>query len=297
MTQRGSACSINELRRRSIQAACSTRMPHGPMTPPDISVAFRHARITANPLPSYPGDVVPATLTQAYAIQEASIAAWPDRVTGWKVAAIQPQWHYSYPEERLYGPVFSKTLMVAKTDVVEVAIIRGGYAAAEAEFVLLMSDSFPMYTCFETTSELLPFVAAVHAAVEIAGSPLPNLSTLGPGAVISDFGNNTGLVVGPELRDFFGRGPADWPTEAYVNGSLVGTGSAERIPGGPLAALLFLANSLISRGGTLRPGDWVSTGASTGIHPLAVGDSVEVRFDGKPAIKLRAREAMSVDPA
>ncbi|KGF80968.1 hypothetical protein IA69_15795 [Massilia sp. JS1662] len=265
------------------------------MTPNDISAAFRHARMAAIPLPGYPGDVVPATLTQSYAIQEASIAAWPDRVVGWKVAAIQSQWHDSYPAERLYGPVFSETLTVAKSDVVDVAIIRGGYAAAEAEFVLLMSDSFPTHTRFKSTSELLPFVAAVHAAVEIAGSPLPNLSTLGPGAVISDFGNNTGLVVGPELQDFFGRDPADWPAETDVNGSLVGTGSAARIPDGPLAALLFLTNSLVNRGGTLRPGDWVSTGASTGIHPLTIGDSIEVRFDGKPVIKLRTQEAISVD--
>jgi 2-keto-4-pentenoate hydratase len=72
-----------------------------------------------------------------------------------------------------------------------------------------------------------------------------------------------------------------------VNGHLAGSGSAERIPGGPLAALLFLANDLVARGLTLRPGDWVSTGASTGIHVLAVGDTVAARFDGKPAITLR----------
>jgi 2-keto-4-pentenoate hydratase len=262
------------------------------MTPDQISQTFRDARLAASPLPGYPGGTVPATLSSAYAIQQASIAAWPDRVAGWKVAAIQPQWRDAYPDERVGGPVFAKSLFLAGADPVDVAIIRGGYAAAEAEFALLLGEDFPMHTRFESAAELRPFVAAVHAAIELAGSPLPNLSALGPGAVISDFGNNTGLVIGPELPDFFDRAPDAWPAETDVNGERKGSGSAERIPGGPLAALLFLANSLASRGDTLRAGDWVSTGASTGIHPLAIGDEVAVRFDGKPAIALRVREAV-----
>jgi 2-keto-4-pentenoate hydratase len=274
-----------------------TRAAYSSMTPEHIVTTFHHARMAARPLSAYPGEQVPATLPVAYAIQQASIAAWPDRVAGWKVAAIQPQWRDAYPAERLSGPVFARSLIVAGTDAVDVAVIRGGYAAAEAEFALRVGDDFPMHTRFETASELLPYVAAVHAAIELAGSPLPNLGALGPGAVISDFGNNTGLVVGPILPDFFGRDLAGWPVETDVNGKLAGSGSAERIPGGPLAALLFLANSLVSRGGTLRPGDWVSTGASTGIHPLGVGDRVEVRFDGKPAIALRVGAAAPATPA
>jgi 2-keto-4-pentenoate hydratase len=261
------------------------------MNPDRISHAFHSARLAARPLDTYPGGQVPATLASAYAIQQVAIAAWPDRVVGWKVAAIQPAWRAAYPQERLSGPVFSRGLVLATTDLVEVPMIRDGYAAAEAEFALLLGPGFPLATSFDDVGQLLPFVAAVHAAVEMAGSPLPNLGALGPGAVISDFGNNTGLVVGPALDDFFARPASDWLVETRVNEAPAGAGSAERIPGGPLAALLFLANSLVSRGLTLRPGDWVSTGASTGIHPVSIGDRVQVSFDGKPALSLRMCEA------
>jgi 2-keto-4-pentenoate hydratase len=264
------------------------------MTPDQISMTFRNARMTASPLAAYPGGRVPETLSEAYAIQQVSIAAWPDRLVGWKVAAIQPQWRDTYPAERIYGPVFAKSLFVAATDAVDVPVIRGAYAAAEAEFALRIGDSFPLHTRFDTASNLLPFVAAVHAAIEIAGSPLPTLNALGPGAVISDFGNNSGLVIGPELEDFFKRDLADWQVETDVNGTLAGSGAADRVPGGPLAALQFLANSLVDRGRTLRPGEWVSTGASTGIHPLQAGDDVATRFDGRPAIMLRAVDAAPV---
>ena len=258
-----------------------------------IFQAFHAARIAARPLSTYPAAHVPASLADAYAILEASMAAWPDAVVGWKVAAIAPQWRAAYPAERLAGPVFARTLAFAGAESVEVAIIRGGYAAAEAEFALQVGAHFPVDTAFATVGELLPHVGAVHAAVELAGSPLSTLSSLGPGAVISDFGNNTGLIIGPELPDFFERALDDWPSESDVNGVLAGSGSAARIPGGPLAALHFLANSLVERGMTLRPGDWVSTGASTGIHVLAIGDTVAVRFDGKPAISLRVVEAQA----
>ncbi len=261
------------------------------MTQDHIFHAFHNARRTAQALPAYPDAAVPATLSAAYAIQQASIAAWPDQVVGWKVAAIAPQWRETYPAERLAGPVFGKSLVMAGADVVDVAMVQGGYAAAEAEFALRVGAGFPVDTSFATVDELLPFVGAVHAAIELAGSPLPTLSSLGPGAVISDFGNNTGLVVGPALPGFFERDAAGWLSETDLNGVLAGSGSADRIPGGPLAALHFLANSLVERGLSLRPGDWVSTGASTGIHVLAIGDTVDVRFDGKPAISLRVGAA------
>lgn len=261
------------------------------MTPDLIASAFRTARSHASPIASYPGDRVPETLAAAYAIQQLSIANWPDRVVGWKVAAIQENWKATYPDERVAGPVFSQGLLFSATGIVETPIIRGGYAAAEAEFALLLGADFPVATRFVSVDQLRPYIAAVHIAVEMAGSPLPNLSALGPGAVISDFGNNLGLVVGPELDDFFGRAPADWLVATRVNDVQAGEGSAERIPGGPLAAVLFLANSLVGRGSTLRPGDWVSTGASTGVHPVRVGDQVEVSVDGQPAISLRIVEA------
>jgi 2-keto-4-pentenoate hydratase len=263
------------------------------MTPDAIYQAFHAARRAARALPAYPADAVPATLDAAYAMQGASIAAWPDDVVAWKVAAIQPQWRTQYPAERLSGPVFARGLYVAKSpeEPVDVAIIPGGYAAAEAEFAVRIGANFPLHTTFATAAELLPFVGAVHAAIELAGSPLSTLGSLGPGAVISDFGNNLGLVIGPELPGFFAREADAWPAETDVNGVLAGSGSAGRIPGGPLAAVHFLANSLVARGMTLRPGDWVSTGASTGMHVLAVGDTVAVRFDGKPAIALRVGAA------
>ena len=51
-----------------------------------------------------------------------------------------------------------------------------------------------------TADDVIPFVQSMHIGVEVASSPLATLNDLGPGAVISDFGNNWGVVVGAGSR-------------------------------------------------------------------------------------------------
>jgi 2-keto-4-pentenoate hydratase len=159
-------------------------------------------------------------------------------------------------------------------------VIEGGYAAVEAEFAVCIAKEIPSATQFTDPKELLPYIEGVYAAVELAASPLASLNALGPGAVVSDFGNNGGVVIGPKLSIDLLTSPADATSVSVINGQTVGSGSAERVPGGPLTALLFLVQHLGARGRTLSAGDWVSTGATTGIHEVSIGDQVEMSYAG-----------------
>lgn len=243
------------------------------------------------PVETYPGGQVPADLASAYAIQDDAIAAWPDTVAGWKVAAIQPAWREQYTAERLAGPVFAGTVWNAEHQAVQVPVIEGGYAAVEAEFAIRLARPIDLSQPLADPLQLLPYVEGVYAAVEIAASPLASLSALGPGAVVSDFGNNSGLVVGARLPLGLLSDPASAKSETEVNGAVAGRGDASRIPGGPLAALLFLVHHLAARGRILGAGDWISTGASTGIHPVKPGDVVVVRFNQDVAMTVRIGRA------
>lgn len=264
------------------------------MTPQDISAGFRQARLEARPLQAYPGAAVPPDLESAYAIQDMSIDAWPDKVAGWKVAMIQPTWRETYPAERVVGPVFARSVWNFEGEELGIPIIDGGYAAVEAEFALRIARTIPLEAAFLDASDLLPYVESVHAAIELAGSPLASLSALGPGAVASDFGNNAGMVIGPELPTGSLSDPASAVSETFVNGASVGSGGATRVPGGPLAAVLFLVNVLKVRGRTLNAGEWVSTGATTGIHPVKVGDRILVTFGKSTQIDVRITAAGAV---
>ena len=254
------------------------------MTPQQISQTFRAARTAAQALPEYPGLEIPPDLASAYAIQEDAIAAWPDAVSGWKVAAIQPAWRDRYAAERLAGPVFSKTVRDARNGAVSVPVIEGGYAAIEAEFAIRLCAAIPASKAISDPQQLLPYVEGIYAAIEIAASPLAALSALGPGAVISDFGNNSGPVIGAKLPQTILTQPAESSVTVEINGASVGQGNAARVPGGPLSALMFLVNHLASRGRTLDAGQWISTGASTGIHPVRIGDAATARFNDQFSI-------------
>ncbi len=265
------------------------------MTPSQIAEAFRDARLNATALGIYPDTAVPADLDTAYQIQNVAIDNWPGPVGGWKVAAIQPQWREQYPDERLAGPVMAANVWVAETgSVVPLPVIEGGYAAVEVEVALRIGKTLPAGQRFERADDLRDYVASAHAGIELAASPLAGLSALGPGAVISDFGNNGGIVVGAALPGFFDQPAEHWQADIEINGQPAGEGHAGRVPGGPLQALLFLVNHLTQRGLTLNEGDWVSTGATTGIHPVAIGDRYVARFGEHAALEGEIVSALSL---
>jgi 2-keto-4-pentenoate hydratase len=69
---------------------------------------------------------------------------------------------------------------------------------------------------------------------------------------------------------------------------VVGRGSAAAVSGGPLTALAFALRVNARRGRPLRAGDFVSTGAATGVHSISAGQSAEAIFTGVGSLRCRA---------
>ncbi|MFK8252877.1 2-keto-4-pentenoate hydratase [Ancylobacter terrae] len=236
------------------------------------------ARAEARPLADFPG-TLPADLAGAYAIQDAALALVPGAPVGWKVAMIAPAFRERYTAERLVGPIAAGTVQtVADGGRVTARVFEGGFAAVEAEFVVRVTGTPPTEPG-EWLGDTRAF-ASLHVGAEIASSPLATINAIGPGAVISDHGNNAGAIVGPQIPDArFG----DWEgliSRTVVDGALVGEGSAARVPGGPFAAVAFLAAQLAGRGRTLAPGDVVLTGMTTGVHSVRIGQVARLEFPG-----------------
>ncbi|WGF89625.1 2-keto-4-pentenoate hydratase [Marinivivus vitaminiproducens] len=260
------------------------------MTAQTISTAFVAARRAFGRLDAYPGDV-PATLEDAYAVQELSIAAWPDTIAGWKVALVQPQWQAQYTAPRLAGPIFAAHVHDGGGAPARVRAFPAGFAAVEAEFVVRIARDIPLNAAIQSDADLAPYLGAVHAGIEWAASPLASLNAEGPGAVASDLGNNAGLILGPELAGFAKDGLEAEASRTEIDGAVVGEGSAANVPDGPYAAVRFLIAHLATRGRTLGAGDWVSTGASTGIHPIAAGQTARCVFRGDVAVSVAVGES------
>jgi 2-keto-4-pentenoate hydratase len=131
-------------------------------------------------------------------------------------------------------------------------------------------------------------VAAVHVGIETAGSPLKTINDLGPIAIVADFGNNAGLIVGPELPSWRERPVEQWRCETFVDDAPVGRGHGGAPPGGPFESLRFLLELCAGRGRPLKAGDWVSTGAITGVHEIVAGQAARVSFAEAGEILCRA---------
>lgn len=251
----------------------------------NTSHQFVQARLAGRSLASYPG-TVPPDLATAYRIQARSISAWPDKPCGWKVARIGPQWQVQYPEERLIGPVFPPNVhVVGAGDVVVCPIIEGGFAAIEAEIGVYVGKDAPAARIDWTADEAAGFVDKVCIGVEVASSPLATLNDLGPGAVISDFGNNWGVIAGAEIPDWRTR-TQDLAVETFIGGKSVGRGNIA-IPATPLAALAFALNKAAQQGLPLRKGDYISTGMITGVHDIRVGEESRLSFGEYGEIRCR----------
>jgi 2-keto-4-pentenoate hydratase len=256
-----------------------------------IADIFAKARRTGRALQAFPL-AQPATLAAAYAVQEHTIAGLSDPLAGWKVAAIKPELRDSLGASRLAGPIVRLIdARLADDRTVEIPVIEGGFAAVEAEFAFLIGSDLPMGSAHLSHAELADAVASLHVAAEIAGSPLATLSDLGPTAVIADHGNNVAIIIGDAVADWRSRPLDTLVSKTTVDGVIVGEGGAARLSDGPIGALAFLVEHLASRERFLKAGDWVSTGATTGVHRVAPGAFAELQFGDVGSLSIRIVKA------
>jgi 2-keto-4-pentenoate hydratase len=250
-----------------------------------VAAEFVEARRSAGSLTQYPG-MVPADLESAYRCQDEAIALWDDSIAGWKVGWIAEPLSETYGVQRLVGPIFSRSVQRATGEnLFQAPIFARGFAAIEAEFVVQLARDAPAAVADWTADSALSLVKGMFIGIEIASSPLVDINDFGPTVVASDFGNNAGLLLGAEIVDWHARNLDSMICETRIDGTVVGQGSAAAVSGGPLAALAFALSCNARRGRPLRAGDFVSTGAVTGVHSIGAGQSAEAIFSGLGAVK------------
>lgn len=255
----------------------------------DIAGSFVAARQAARALPDFPGKT-PRLLAESYKIQDAAIEMWPDEVVGWKIGRVPPPQVAVLGEERVAGPVFSHNLWHAKPgEEVAFPVFEDGFAAVEGEVVFRMGADAPADKVEWARDDVSALIGAMHVGVETAGSPLATINDLGSTVVASDFGNNFGLILGPEVPDWRAKLEAGVACETFIEGQSVGTGTAGA---DPLDALAFLASHLAKRGKPLKAGQYVTTGALTGVHDIRIGQHSRVSFNGSGDILCTAVKAV-----
>ena len=242
-----------------------------PSGAPDAVAALLEARRSGCALPAFPAPG-PAPPADAYAAQRRLTAALRAPVLGRKGGRLPPAMIETLGAERVAGPV----LRIAGLDGAapgEAHIFDGGAGAIEAE-VMLRLAAVPdrRLTDGDDGAE---WIDAIRAGFEIASSPAPDVHSHAPFGIIADIGINNGLLLGPDL-------PADGfdglEVTTRIAGESVGTGRARDILDGPWGSLRFLVG--LHHDGVIRlaSGQWISAGAITGVHPIAIGQTATASF-------------------
>lgn len=242
-----------------------------------IASAFVDARRAARGLPDYPG-TPPTSLDAAYAVQNDAIRLFGQPVAGWKVGRINPPLDRQLGSDRLAGPIFPDTVVDGRGTPPAMPVFADGFGAAEAEYLMRIGTApVPSRTDW-SFDDTVSHIDAVHVGLEIASSPFPGINALGPLVTISDFGNNHGLVIGDAIDGWRDRDFIGWPVRLEIDGVVAGEATAETMLDGPIGAAAWLFATLAARGIALAPGQWISTGAVTGVHVVRPGATVTATF-------------------
>jgi 2-keto-4-pentenoate hydratase len=248
------------------------------------------ARREGRSLTGFPG-VAPASMAEAYQIQELVMSQWQDSLVGWKIGYISADRRNAGDPDRLVGPIWRQQCHISEehASAVEVGIFASGFAAVEAELVIRLGEDLPAHHKGGwTAEEAAGPEQQLLVGIEVASSPIPDINSLGPTVIAADFGNNNGLVLGSVLPDRPGGAPVQ--LACYIDGEFMGEGSAQNLPGGIHRGLATALNILASRGRAVRAGMVFATGALTGIRPIRPGQRCRVDVRGGPSVELRTAE-------
>jgi 2-keto-4-pentenoate hydratase len=241
------------------------------------------ARADAAGIPIFP-EPFPESLSEAYDIQRCATLDWPDTVVGWKVGRISAD--AGLGEDRFVGPIFRATVIAASDgDASPFPVFPGGFAAVEAELIAVLSRDIEASPRNWTAQEAEQLIASLHIGVEVAGTPVADVPLRGPLASVAAFGNNAGLIVGPQVTDGLSSA-LTVPCTTMIDGVEVGQGTASHIPGGPSTALAFAITRLGHLGVDLPAGTMFATGAITGVHQILLGQTAVADFGDLGSIPL-----------
>ena len=182
------------------------------------------ARSEGRSLTGFPG-TVPASMAEAYLIQEQAISRWPDTLVGWNIGYIPADRRTAADPDRLVGPIWRQQCHVTegRESPVTVGIFPSGFAAVEAELVIRLGQDVPARDGGAWTAEAAAGLEhELLLGIEVASSPVPDINSLGPTVIASDFGNNNGLVLGPVLAESSGENPVK--IACLIDGQVVGRG-------------------------------------------------------------------------
>jgi len=223
----------------------------------------------------------PASVDDAYAIQQLAIDISQQQVNGIKIGAtsqeIQQLLQVSEP---FYGPMFSSYTRPSGSVV---TVNEAQNPRVEPEFVVCLGKDLKAIANQPTTLETVEnAVEWIAPAFEIVGTRVHgsciNESNRALFA-IADYGSNLDMVVGERFTDWRKIDLTKAPVTLFINDKEVAAGhSGMSVTGNPLKLVAWLVDQPGLQQSGLAAGQLISCGTCTTVFPLADGDVVRADY-------------------
>lgn len=228
-------------------------------------------------------ELIPESLAEAEAVDDAVAARIGRRVVGWKVGCTS-----AHAQELLGsdGPFAGRVYDLHQSGVTLAATEFVTEPHLEGEFAFTMSHDLEPTAQERSRDEVINAVADVRAAIEIVGGRYEQFIGTPLHSVIADAGANTRLVVGEPATDWDPAALVDTAATMTVDDAVTGQGHGRDVLGDPIEALRWLVNRLSARGITLEAGMTVTTGTATQVSALPPGATARNVIDGLGSVSL-----------
>ncbi len=225
------------------------------------------ARRTLQPIADLPADLQPATMEQAYAVQDQIALAFGD-IGGWKVGAPSPE----------ANPVFAPMPLMGITQ--SGARMKGGrMRGIEAEIAFRIGSDLPPRKEPYSREEIVSAIASCHPAIEILESAFRDSDLVDRFTLLADLQIHGGFAYGAPVPNWQAIDFSRETAKVTVDGAIRVEATGSNTAGTDLLRLvIWLANEGAWRTGGLRAGDWVTTGSWTGKTLAEAGSTVLAQF-------------------
>lgn len=241
------------------------------------------------PFAGFPADCAPADVDEAYAIQDAFVAAKArdcGAPAGWKIALSNPAMQrFVGLDEPVAGRLHARQLVAspARTRAADY-----GRLLIEFEIAVELGQDLPPRPGGYTRERVAAAVDAVRPAFELADDRGADYATLNAHGLqlVADNAWNEGAIFGERRTDWRRLELAELFGIVTIDGQQAGAGSGRDLMGHPLDALAWLASHASRRGETMRAGEVAILGSLvTSKFPLP-GERLGFELEGFDPIEL-----------
>ncbi|MGH1361456.1 MAG: 2-keto-4-pentenoate hydratase [Burkholderiaceae bacterium] len=243
------------------------------LNPAESAQALFIAEQSGEKLDLLTGTSCPQTPEQGYAIQAVFAELRNEAIAGWKIAATAQAGRDHINVDRPLGGRLLESAVSGDGSTVNLRHNR--MRVAEVEIVLMLGQDLSPQEQDFTEEQVAAAIISVHPGLEFPDSRFADFTRVGAACLIADNACASRFVLGPpNTSDIDLAALAQLKTSLLINDQTVTSGRGSDALGGPVTALVWLANTLSRLGQPIKAGQFVTTGVTGNPSPVAPGDQV-----------------------